>query len=387
MEFPPLHFHWCLMEPCDDIDSPSPSARSGMSINGSLVMMLVVLVLVLVYRDFSRQERAVVARGDLAADEAATIELFKRVASSVVHVDNVARRFDWRSQNEFDVRQGSGSGFVWDQRGHIVTNFHVIRNAAKFWVTLADNTSLEAKLIGVDESKDLAVLKVDCPPEKLKPIPVGTSFDLEVGQKVFAIGSPFELDQTLTTGIIGGLGREIESLSGRPIQGVIQTDAAINPGNSGGPLLDSAGRLIGVTTAIKSPSGGSVGIGFAVPVDTIQRVVPQLISTGQVKRAGLGVRLVDDRITARLRLRGVAIDHVLPNSAAAKAGLHGIDREKQALGDIIIEVDDHEVHSQNDLYRSLDLHDVGETVRITVLRDDKPLKVVVTLQAVPAVAP
>ena len=233
----------------------------------------------------------------------------------------------------------------------------------------------------------MAVLKVDCPSEKLKPIPVGTSFDLEVGQKVFAIGSPFELDQTLTTGIIGGLGREIESLSGRPIQGVIQTDAAINPGNSGGPLLDSAGRLIGVTTAIKSPSGGSVGIGFAVPVDTIQRVVPQLISTGQVKRAGLGVRLVDDRITARLRLRGVAIDHVLPNSAAAKAGLHGIDREKQALGDIIIEVDDHEVHSQNDLYRSLDLHDVGETVRITVLREDKPLKVVVTLQAVPAVAP
>lgn len=371
------------MEPRDDIDSPSTRARPGVSINGSLVMMLVVLVMVLIYRDFTRQERPIVARGDLAADETATIELFKRVAPSVVHVDNVARNFDWRSLNEFDVRQGSGSGFVWDQSGHIVTNFHVIHDASNAWVTLADNTRLEATLVGVDESKDLAVLKVDCPSSKLHPIPLGTSFDLEVGQKVFAIGSPFELDQTLTTGIIGGLGREIESLSGRPIQGVIQTDAAINPGNSGGPLLDSAGRLIGVTTAIKSPSGGSVGIGFAVPVDTVQRVVPQLISTGKVKRPGLGIRLLDDRITARLQLRGVVIDEVFPKSAAEQAGLRGIDRKNQVLGDVIIAIDGHEVRTQNDLYRSLDLHDVGETVRLTVLRDEKSVEMTVTLQAIP----
>lgn len=370
------------MEPRDDDDSPSLRARSGVSANGSLVAMLAILVLVLVYRDFTRQERVVVPRGDLAADEKTTVELFKRVSPSVVHVDNVARSFDWRNFNEFDVRQGSGSGFVWDQQGHIVTNFHVIHDADSFWVTLADNTRLEAKPVGVDETKDLAVLKVDCPAAKLHPIPLGTSFDLEVGQKVFAIGSPFELDQTLTTGIIGGLGREIESISGRPIQGVIQTDAAINPGNSGGPLLDSAGRLIGVTTAIKSPSGGSVGIGFAVPVDTVQRVVPQLISTGKVKRAGLGVVLVDDRITARMQLHGVVIDQVAAGSVAEKAGLRGVDRQKQELGDIIIGIDGHEVRTQNDLYRVLDLRDVGDAVQITVLRADKPIEVTVTLQAV-----
>lgn len=375
------------MEPRDDSDLAGSRARPGVSVNGSLVTMLAILVLVLVYRDFTRQERVIVARGDLAADEKATIELFKRVAPSVVHVDNVARNFDWRSLNESEVRQGSASGFVWDQSGHIVTNYHVIHDAAKAWVTLADNTRLEAELVGVDESKDLAVLKVTCPADKLQPIPLGTSFDLEVGQKVFAIGSPFELDQTLTTGIIGGLGREIESISGRPIQGVIQTDAAINPGNSGGPLLDSAGRLIGVTTAIKSPSGGSVGIGFAVPVDTVQRVVPQLINSGKVKRPGLGIRLLDDRLTARLRLKGVVIDEVFPNSAAEKAGLRGVDRERQVTGDAIIEVDGHEVRNQNDLYRSLDRHDVGETVRITVLRNEKPLEVTVTLQALSPAAP
>ena len=350
-------------------------------------MMLAVLVLVLVYRDFTRQERPVVARGDLAADEKATIELFKRVAPSVVHVDNVARKVDWRSLDEFDVRTGSGSGFVWDTSGHIVTNFHVIQKADSFWVTFADNTRLEAKLVGADETKDLAVLKVDNSAYKLQPIPVGTSFDLEVGQKVFAIGSPFELDQTLTTGIIGGLGREIESLSGRPIQGVVQTDAAINPGNSGGPLLDSAGRLIGVTTAIKSPTGVSAGIGFAVPVDTVQRIVPQLISTGKVKRPGLGIRLLDDRLAARLQLQGAVIEQVVPNSAAQKAGLVGIDREKQVVGDIIIAVDGHEVRTQNDLYRSLDLLEVGKTVRITVRRDAKTREVDVTLQALPAATP
>ena len=375
------------MQSRDDSDSPSSRARPGVSGNGSLVMMLAILVLVLVYRDFTRQERPIVARGDLAADEAATIELFKNIAPSVVHVDNVARQLDLSNHNVLEWRQGSGSGFVWDSDGHVVTNFHVIQGANGAWVTLADNTRLEAKLVGYDESKDVAVLKVDGATDKLKPIPLGTSFDLQVGQKVFAIGSPFELDQTLTTGIIGGLGREIESVSGRPIQGVIQTDAAINPGNSGGPLLDSAGRLIGITTAIKSPSGGSVGIGFAVPVDTVQRVVPQLISTGTVKRSGLGIQTLDDRITSRQQLRGVVIDQVFSNSAAEKAGLRGIDREKKVLGDIILEIDGHEVRTQNDLYRSLDLHDVGETVRITVLRGEKTLEVTVTLQAVPTVAP
>ena len=373
------------MQPRDDIDSPGASRRTGISINGSLVVMLVLLVLVLVYRDFTRQERPIVARGNLAADETATIELFKSVAPSVVHVDNIAGQFAWGSPDGSEVRQGSGSGFVWDQAGHIVTNYHVIHDAKEVWVTLADNTQLKATKVGVDKSKDLAVLKVNCPAEKLRPIPVGTSFDLQVGQKVFAIGSPYELDQTLTTGIIGGLGREIASLTGLPIQGVIQTDAAINPGNSGGPLLDSAGQLIGVTTAIASPSGGSVGIGFAVPVDTVQRVVPQLISNGKVKRPGLGIRALDDRRTALMQLQGVVIYQVVSNSAAEKAGLRGVDAEKQILGDVIIEVDGHEVRNQDDLYRSLDTHDVGEVVRLKVLRDNKPIEVQITLQEVPSV--
>ncbi len=377
------------MEPRDDSNSLRSRPRPGVSVNGSLVMMLAILVLVLVYRDFTRKERPVVARGDLAADEKATIEIFKRVAPSVVHVDNVVERFDWQRFQEIDIPESSGSGFVWDRSGYIVTNYHVIHGSDKAWVTLADNTRLEAKRVGVDESKDLAVLKVECPAEKLHPIPLGTSFDLEVGQKVFAIGSPFQLDQTLTTGIIGGLGREIESISGRPIQGVIQTDAAINPGNSGGPLLDSAGRLIGVTTAIKTTSGGSIGIGFAVPVDTVQRVVPQLIDTGSVKRPGLGIRTLDDRRAALLPLlqRGVVIAQILPNSAAEKAGLRGIDWAAQVVGDVILKIDDDDVRTQNDLYRSLDRRDVGEMVRLTLLRGDQTVEVKVTLQAVPNAAP
>jgi len=352
-------------------------------------MMLAILVLVLVYRDFTRQERPIVARGDLAADEKATIELFKRVAPSVVHVDNVVERFDWQRLKEVDIPESSGSGFVWDRSGYIVTNYHVIHGSDKAWVTLADNTRLEAKRVGADESKDLAVLKVECPAEKLHPIPLGTSFDLEVGQKVFAIGSPFQLDQTLTTGIIGGLGREIESISGRPIQGVIQTDAAINPGNSGGPLLDSAGRLIGVTAAIKTTSGGSIGIGFAVPVDTVQRVVPQLIDTGRVKRPGLGIRTLDDRRAASLPLikRGVVIAQVVPNSSAEKAGLRGIDWEAQVVGDVILKIDDEVVRTQNDLYRSLDRREVGAMVRLTLLRGDQTVEVMVTLQSVPNAVP
>jgi S1-C subfamily serine protease len=375
------------MEPRDEPTEMRSRASLGSRVNSSLVMILLALVAALIYRDVVRQERAIIARGDLAQDEAATVELFKRISPSVVHVDNVARRVDWRTDNVLEMRQGSGSGFVWDSDGHVVTNFHVIQNANGAWVTLADNTRLEAKLVGFDESKDVAVLKVDCPASKLKPIPLGTSYDLEVGQKVFAIGSPFELDLTLTSGIISSLGREIESVTGRPIQGVIQTDAAINPGNSGGPLLDSAGRLIGVTTAIKSLSGGSVGIGFAVAVDTVKRSVTQLIQTGKVERAGLGISLLDDHIAVRLGIRGVLIRRVAPDGAAAKAGLRGIDEAQQTLGDIIVGVDDHEILNQDALYRVLDLHEVGETLRLKLLRDQQTLEISVTLQALPATAP
>jgi S1-C subfamily serine protease len=371
------------MEPHDDKIAERARSSLNSRVNGSLVMILLILVLVLLYRDSQRHERVVVARGDLAQDEAATIEIFKRVSPSVVHVDNVARRFDLSTANILDVRQGSGSGFIWDREGHIVTNYHVILGSDSASVTLADNTQLEAEIVGFDETKDLAVLKVNCPESKLNPIPLGTSADLEVGQKVFAIGSPFELDLTLTTGIIGGLGREIESLSGRPIQGVIQTDAAINPGNSGGPLLDSAGRLIGVTTAIKSPTGVSAGIGFAVPVDTVSRVVPQLIKHGKVDHPGLGIAPLDDRIAARLGLTGVMIRQVVPDGAAAKAGLRGFDKRNETYGDIIIAINGQKVRNLDDLYRKLDLYEVGDSVRVTVIRDQKTLEVTVTLQALP----
>lgn len=222
--------------------------------------------------------REVMLRGDLFEDEKRTIDLFKRSSPSAVHITTVGRP---SSRNPRQIPHGTGSGFIWDREGRVVTNYHVIRGAASAQVTLSDGSDWQARLVGGFPDKDLAVLVIDAPRDRLRPIPIGTSHDLQVGQKVFAIGNPFGLDRTLTTGIISALGREIESVTDQTIRDVIQTDAAINPGNSGGPLLDSAGRLIGVNTAIQSPSGASAGIGFAIPVDEVNRVVPQLIQQGK----------------------------------------------------------------------------------------------------------
>jgi S1-C subfamily serine protease len=227
------------------------------------------------------QPRAVTPRGDLAADEQSTIDLFKAVSPSVVHVTNLAAERDPFSRNVQAVPRGTGTGFIWDENGFIVTNYHVVDGASAARVILADRSTYDSTQIWGYPDKDLAVIRINAPKAKLKPIVVGTSRDLQVGQTAFAIGNPFGLDQTLTTGIVSALGREIESASGRPIEGVIQTSAAINPGNSGGPLLDSAGRLVGVNTAIISPSGAFAGIGFAIPVDEVNRVVPQLIDHGK----------------------------------------------------------------------------------------------------------
>ncbi len=369
-------------------ESDRRSSGHGPSVNGWLVLMLLALIMVLLYRDWQKQsavERIVVARGNLAEDEKATIELFNRVSPSVVHVTNLAQEVDLRNQNVTEFRKGIGSGFVWNEQGHIVTNFHVIQGAVVARVTLSDNTELEAKIIGVDETKDIAVLKVDvqdAPSGALVPIPLGTSNDLQVGQKVFAIGSPFELDQTLTTGVIGGLGREIKSLSGRPIQGVIQTDAAINPGNSGGPLLDSAGRLIGMNTAIAGQTGNSVGIGFAVPVDTVQRIVPQLIRDGRVTRPGLGINTLDDTVARRLRVNGVIVAQVMPDSAAEKAGLRSL--EGNQLRDVIVAIDGQPIGNHTDLYRALDHHKTGDIIRISVRREDGVTEIELKLQPLPA---
>jgi S1-C subfamily serine protease len=327
----------------------------------------------------------VTPRDGLKPEERATIALFRQASPSVVYITTLARQRDFFNLNIEELPQGSGSGFVWDQDGHIITNFHVIRGASSAKVTLADHSEWEAQLVGATPDHDLAVLYIKAPRNQLRPLAIGTSAELEVGQSVFAIGNPFGLDQTLTTGIISALGRSIPAITGRTIAGVIQTDAAINPGNSGGPLLDSAGRLIGVNTAIYSPSGSSAGIGFAVPVDTVNRLVPQLIRQGEITRPGLGVRVGDDRILRRLNLPGVLIIDVDKGSPAEAAGLRGTRADARgnlALGDIIVSVNDDRIETANDLFTALEKHAVGETVKVTVMRGESRRTVAVKLQAV-----
>ncbi|KAF6997691.1 hypothetical protein CFC21_013893 [Triticum aestivum] len=320
----------------------------------------------------------------LQADELATVRLFKDNTPSVVYITNLAVRQDAFTLDVLEVPQGSGSGFVWDKLGHIVTNFHVIRGASDLRVTLADQSVYEAQVVGFDQDKDVAVLSIEAPKDKLRPLPVGVSADLLVGQKVYAIGNPFGLDHTLTTGVISGLRREISSAAtGRPIQDVIQTDAAINPGNSGGPLLDSSGNLIGVNTAIYSPSGASSGVGFSIPVDTVGGIVDQLIQFGKVTRPILGIKFAPDQSVEQLGLSGVLVLDAPPNGPAGKAGLQSTKRDaygRLILGDIITSVNGTKVANGSDLYRILDQCKVGETVTVEVLRGDKKEKIAVVLE-------
>ena len=333
------------------------------------------------------QPRTVTARGDLAADEQATIELFEKAKDSVAFITTRAAVMDVWTRNVFTVPRGTGSGFIWDDAGHVVTNFHVIEGASEATVKLADGRSFRAALVGASPAHDIAVLKIGVAFKRPPPVPIGTSHDLRVGQKVFAIGNPFGLDWTLTTGIVSALDRSLGTDTGRTIEHLIQTDAAINPGNSGGPLLDSAGRLIGINTAIYSPSGASAGIGFAVPVDTVNRVVPQLIAKGKYIRPALGIE-VDEGLNARLTkvlgVEGVVILRVLPDSAAAQAGLRGAALAPDGSlvpGDIIVAVGDKPVRGVRELFARLDDHQVGEVVTLRILREGKPLEVAVTLQA------
>jgi S1-C subfamily serine protease len=326
--------------------------------------------------------RSVAPRGDLEADEQKTIALFERASPSAVFITSLAVRQDFFSLNLSEIPQGTGSGFVWDQRGHVVTNYHVVARADTFRVTLSDQSGWEAKLVGAAPEKDLAVLRIDAPAARLAPLPLGSSADLRVGQQVFAIGNPFGFDQTLTTGIISALGREIESLAGVPIRDVIQTDAAINPGNSGGPLLDSAGRLIGVNTAIYSPSGAYAGIGFAIPAHHVAAVVPDLIAFGRVQRPTLGLELASANLSRRLGLEGAVVVRVEPGSGAAKAGLAGLRRDRWGrvlLGDVLLSVDGSPIGSTGDLLLVLEEKKAGQTVSVEILRGDRKQKVKVTL--------
>jgi S1-C subfamily serine protease len=329
--------------------------------------------------------RPVEARGDLAADEKSTIELFKKASPSVVFITSLAVGRDRFSLNLQEIPRGTGTGFVWDDQGHVVTNAHVIQGAQAAKVTLADGTNLNARLTGAAPDFDLAVLKVDVPSGRLHPIPIGKSEDLQVGQKVFAIGNPFGLDQTLTTGVVSALGREIRSLTDRPISGVIQTDAAINPGNSGGPLLDSAGLLIGVNTAIVSPSGTYAGIGFAIPVDTVNEVVPQLIRSRRIARAELPVTIVQEQLARRLGVRkGLLIYEVKPGTTAAQAGLRPTQRDEDGaivLGDVILAIDGQPMRSVSDLVGLLGKHKPGDVVTLTIWRNGSERAVEVRLEA------
>ncbi|RMG48621.1 MAG: PDZ domain-containing protein [Acidobacteria bacterium] len=326
--------------------------------------------------------RPVTPRGELSPDEMATIELFRRASPSVVYITSLALRRDIFTLNVQEIPRGTGSGFVWDEDGHIVTNFHVVQGSSGARVTLADQSTWDAELVGAAPEKDLAVLKIDAPPDRLQPIAIGSSHDLLVGQKVFAIGNPFGLDQSLTTGVISALGREIESAARIPIRGVIQTDAAINPGNSGGPLLDSAGRLIGINTAIYSPSGAYAGVGFAIPVDTVNWVVPELIAKGRIERPTLGVEVIGTREVGLGEPEGALIVRVVPRSGADRAGLRGTARDRLGrlrLGDIIVEVGGQPVRSADDLLLALDRRRPGESVPVTVVREGRRLTVPVEL--------
>ena len=334
--------------------------------------------------DPDAKPKVVTARGDLADDEKNTIDLFESTSASVVYITNIELRRSLFSLNIYEIPQGTGSGFIWDKEGRVVTNYHVIEGASRVEVTLADHSTWKGTVVGAAPDKDLAVLRISAPADKLQPIIIGESQGLRVGQKVFAIGNPFGLDQTMTTGIVSALGREIQSVTDRTIQGVIQTDAAINPGNSGGPLMDSAGRLIGVNTAIYSPSGASAGIGFAVPVDIVNRVIPEIIKYGKVISPGLGVTIANDRIAGRLDIEGILLINIQPGSAAEEAGLRGTSRigDDIVLGDIIETVNNERVSSYDDLRNEFDKHRVGDEVTLGIVRDERRINVRVRLEQV-----
>jgi S1-C subfamily serine protease len=327
--------------------------------------------------------RALAARGPLVSDELNNIGVFKAASPSVVNITTLAVARDAFSMNTQQVPRGTGTGFVWDDRGYIVTNFHVVQEASGARVTLADQTSYRADLVGVFPDRDLAVLKIDAPKAKLPPLAVGSSKDLIVGQKVYAIGNPFGLDQTLTTGVVSALNREIDSVNQRTIHGVVQTDAAINPGNSGGPLLDSAGRVIGVNTAIFSPSGTNAGIGFAIPVDEVNRIVPRLIRDGRMVRPALGVAVGPAQMTRALGLPpGVPLVQVLPGGPAQKAGLQPFARGSEGgivAGDVITAIDDRPVNDLDGMLSVLETHQPGDQVTLSLWRAGKVRKQAVTL--------
>lgn len=328
------------------------------------------------------QPRPVTPRGGLNPQELANIKIFEQSAPSVVYITTTVVEQDYWTFNAYERESGSGSGFIWDRSGHIVTNYHVIKGANKARVTLADQSNWDASVVGIYPEKDIAVLKIKAGNGKLPPIPVGTSSDLKVGQQVYAIGNPFGLDQTLTTGIVSALGREITSVAGVQIRDVIQSDAAINPGNSGGPLLDSEGRLIGINTAIYSPSGASAGIGFSIPVDAVNWIVPEIIRFGKVQRPVIGIEPIPERMVRGIK--GLAIYTVTERSPASRAGLRGVRRNQYGefvLGDVIVGINNDKIENQSDYVLAMEKYRPGDTVTVRFSRGGKEEQVVIKLEA------
>jgi S1-C subfamily serine protease len=330
--------------------------------------------------------RPITPRGELSGEEKATILLFEKSRDSVVFITTKAQVRDFWSRDIFSVPRGTGSGFIWDESGHVVTNYHVIEDASEATIRLSNGKDYSASLVGTSPTHDIAVLKIHVSQKLSPPLPIGTSHDLRVGQNVYAIGNPFGLDWTLTNGIVSALDRSLTEENDVTVEHLIQTNAAINPGNSGGPLLDSAGRLIGINTAIYSPSGASAGIGFAVPVDTVNRVVPELIRNGKYTRPALGVGIdenINQRLTDVLGIKGVVILKVPPRSAAAAAGLNGVQVTADGRiipGDIITAIEGKPIDSVSKLVARLDDFKVGQSIRLTVNRKGKNVEVAVTLQ-------
>ena len=320
--------------------------------------------------------RAVTPRGELAAFEQTAADIFEATAPSVVYI------FTERDSRSFlgnQVQQGTGSGFVWDQSGHIITNFHVISGSNRVFVRFDDGDQAAARVVGVSPDHDLAVLRVSVPSSRLIPIKVGRSEGLRIGQAVFAIGNPFGLSRTLTTGIVSALDRTLPVENGREISGVIQTDAAINPGNSGGPLIDSAGRLIGVNTAILSGTGSYSGIGFAVPVDTVNRIVPQIIERGRPARPGIGISAAPEEYAAQLGVVGVIIVDVMPGGPAEQAGISGLGRDRRSLGDVIVAVDGRPIRTVAALADALERVGIGGSASLSVMRAGRVREVTVAV--------
>ena len=352
---------------------------------GSITLFLLLPRLETLWMTMNAESRAISARGELSALEKTNIEIFQQSSPSVVYITTLSDTLNPWTRDITRIPQGTGSGFIWDKHGHIITNYHVLQGASAIKVHLSDQRTFNATLIGASPDHDLAVLRIPIAVNMPKPIPIGTNNDLQVGQMMYAIGNPFGLDKTLTMGIVSALDRSLHNDNGTVMEGLIQTDAAINPGNSGGPLLDSAGRLVGINTALYSPTGMYAGIGFAVPVDTVNRIVPKIITDGHYKRPKLGITINEELnkiITEKLGISGVAVIEVSPHSSADTVGLKGVTMLNNTMvsGDVIVNIDHHTVVDTNMLLATLEKYTIGDKIQLKVFRDKQYKQISLVLE-------